>query len=896
MFRHESVLVCLSIILLVLVACGTGASSPTISPAGIPGETPSIPPSLQTAPEDVSTSGGSDKGEVKVSAETPSISPSPQTAPEDVPAGGGGQEEETKVPVETFSILSSHQTAPEDVLQEVWFFFGGAGEDELECQDSYQYPTIAYPPDWLQDKSLRLLLDLVSVGTCGWQPDESVRITIEFPDGKSMHEDVHAMKNGEGYGVAFDYATDWNDPPGIYTVLFEGKSGMVHYSQRVARPSVPGLVWYWHFDREWRDSGELFLYNFGSNERIRLFAYEKPDEWEPKGVLVAWQEFQVDFNGHLTVQSELNDPFNIIGYAAVGETSGEATTYWRYFDTEEYFGTCEFFWEAILPGYVVADTGVNRLAVREGPGLNYPVVEEVVSGIWMKVIRQRLVNDDGEAWWYVRLSDGIDGWVIDDKVTFIGETPSTPPSPQTVPEDVPAGDDDEEEGMSVPVETFSISPYHQTTPEDLLQEVMFFGAGGWGGPECYASLQHPTVIWPLDYQQDRPLELVWGVVSAYTCGWQPNELVHVTMEFPDGRSISQDVRATMQLEGLWEGYGVAFDYVTGLNDPPGLYTVVFEGNSGVVEYSRHVIEPSGPRLLWDWDENLNDNGELFLYNFEPNEFIRLCAYKRHDKWSSDGVLVAWQEFQVDSNGQLVVRSQPSNSLNIGGYAAVGNISGEATGHQYWSSVDAYVPVFFDSILSYYVIANTGSDRLNVRSGPGLDHRIVTKVVSGTQMRVTGPSRADDSYEEWLPVHLDDGTEGWVAKAWVKRLAQEMTMSTPTPSEPTGSSNKLEFIAYGEVACGGIAPIPGCVYILQEWVGAEGPVAPGKPIKVLIMDPRSVDAPDIDSCQGYQVDDVAYTWSEDPICIRARGEPCDLSPEYLFCVCDPGDFVRLEPRH
>ena len=118
--------------------------------------------------------------------------------------------------------------------------------------------------------------------------------------------------------------------------------------------------------------------------------------------------------------------------------------------------------------------------------------------------------------------------------------------------------------------------------------------------------------------------------------------------------------------------------------------------------------------------------------------------------------------------------------------------------------------------------------------------------------------------------------------------------TPTPS-PTAeeSKSKLEFIAYGEIACGGIAPIPGCVYTLQEWVGTEGPISPGEPIKVLFMNPKSGDGIDIESCNGYYVDSAAYDWSQTPLRVRVRGEPCDFEPSYLFCVCDPEDFVRLE---
>lgn len=166
-----------------------------------------------------------------------------------------------------------------------------------------------------------------------------------------------------------------------------------------------------------------------------------------------------------------------------------------------------------------------------------------------------------------------------------------------------------------------------------------------------------------------------------------------------------------------------------------------------------------------------------------------------------------------------------------------------------------------------------------------------------------------------PLPTSDGTallstavEGPTLDATPAPMPTQTTIPSPAPSpvptqteapspapSPTSmdAANKLEFIAYGEIACGGLAPVPGCIYMLQEWVGREGPIAPGQPIKVLFMNPRSGEIPDIESCYGYYVDSVANDWSMTPIRVRVRGEPCDYRPDYLFCVCDPDDFVRLD---
>ena len=116
---------------------------------------------------------------------------------------------------------------------------------------------------------------------------------------------------------------------------------------------------------------------------------------------------------------------------------------------------------------------------------------------------------------------------------------------------------------------------------------------------------------------------------------------------------------------------------------------------------------------------------------------------------------------------------------------------------------------------------------------------------------------------------------------------------PTEPAPVKISPKLEFVAYGQVACGGISPVPGCVYTLLGWVGEPGPIEPGHDIKVMIMTPESMveGELDVESCTP-QVDREAYTWTESSVVVRVRGEICHYHPERLFCICDPDDYLRL----
>ena len=56
--------------------------------------------------------------------------------------------------------------------------------------------------------------------------------------------------------------------------------------------------------------------------------------------------------------------------------------------------------------------------------------------------------------------------------------------------------------------------------------------------------------------------------------------------------------------------------------------------------------------------------------------------------------------------------------------------------------------------------------LNLRAGPGLNHRIFLQLNEGTALEITGRSEN----QEWLQVRLDSGTQGWVYYEFVDTQA------------------------------------------------------------------------------------------------------------------------------
>jgi len=649
--------------------------------------------------------------------------------------------------VVTFSITSSHRTAPEDVLQEVVFYHGGAEVGDDYCWGEYEQPALVDPDCVLECSDLELK-DTLLVASCGWQRDESVRMSMKFPDGDLISKTQRAtwVEQDDGSylhsAVVFSYTTDLKDPPGLYTFIFEGESGRLEHTFNVVRPAGPRL---------YEEKTSLLLHNFEPNERVRLFAYAGTAGVNGEDVLANWQEYQVDSSGQLMVKLQIDEDMKTewgYEYVVLGNSSGECNTY------------PPFPRESIIRArYVVADPGDDEsLDVIASCSWDSDVIRQVASGTRMEVIgtgRDEFML--GALCWHVHLNDGTEGWVSDVGVKRIAveQTGEQRTEESGVGGGIESPNEDKKKELNIPVEVFSISSSHQSIPEDILLNVTFFAGGGaYSPPTCWDSYQYPSVNALV------PPGLPPGLVSVFACGWQPYESVHMTMKFPDGRSVSKDLHATSQAEG----YLVAFDYVTTASDPTGLYTFLFEGEDEEVQISYWVEKPTEPHLLWYWyfDEDCKGTGKLLLYGFKPNERIHLFAYE------AGGVLVAWQEFQVNSGGQLAIQSELSDFLDIGGYAAVGSFSGEAIGMQ--DALGEWNPIIIGSVLANYVVADTGSDHLNVREGPGYDYSVIEKVISGTRMWVLQSSTNDDG-ELWWYVCLKDGTEGWVVDDWVIRLSE-----------------------------------------------------------------------------------------------------------------------------
>jgi hypothetical protein len=224
--------------------------------------------------------------------------------------------------------------------------------------------------------------------------------------------------------------------------------------------------------------------------------------------------------------------------------------------------------------------------------------------------------------------------------------------------------------------SFSVDSMQRSFPKDVLQQVSYWGGAGPGqcdfpsGPDGWSVETCPddTVI---PYSK-----------LVFTAGvFRPDSPVALEMINPHGSSLYIDLLADS--DGL-----VVYEFIPTSTDSYGKYLFRFNGSTGSLEGTIEVVRPARPELVWFPDEQ-----QLFLYNFQPYEDVRLLYYG--EKMEPD-VLNGWQAYQLDSSGELYIDTA---GLPLPRFVVVGDRSGQATFAevgatnltQIWAAGDVYCP-------------------------------------------------------------------------------------------------------------------------------------------------------------------------------------------------------------
>ena len=195
---------------------------------------------------------------------------------------------------------------------------------------------------------------------------------------------------------------------------------------------------------------------------------------------------------------------------------------------------------------------------------------------------------------------------------------------------------------------FSADNLNEIPPDGILKEIVSLGFGG-GDFFCSFPYTQPTIASdPDDTELMMEAEMV-------TCGWAEGDQLTFTVTFPDGRGDGEKAIADESGRG-------AFSYIPPLNAPEGLYRFEISGRGLKFESNVYFRAPVVPRFYAPDDEHLLFN------NFQPHEKIRLFLYfEPADVYIFQG----WQEFEMDANGQLLLKAPVAE-----GYFFVQTASGQ----------------------------------------------------------------------------------------------------------------------------------------------------------------------------------------------------------------------------
>lgn len=203
-----------------------------------------------------------------------------------------------------FSAATASKIAPAELIQHADLFTGGGSYPGcMETMRTLEGPTLDYQPYNLD------LTDIAMISTCGWQPGETVKVTVMDPQGRLSSVQVKAVPAANVPGtqqVSISYQPGVDMPEGKYRFFFEGSGSVrakVNYLRpRAARMYVVSVDPFQPASGAVGPKHRLMLDGFLPEEPVKLFAYQLKDETIQ---FYAWQSYTVDRLGRLWVDVDL---------------------------------------------------------------------------------------------------------------------------------------------------------------------------------------------------------------------------------------------------------------------------------------------------------------------------------------------------------------------------------------------------------------------------------------------------------------------------------------------------------------------------------------------------------------------------------------------------------------
>ena len=294
-------------------------------------------------------------------------------------------------------------------------------------------------------------------------------------------------------------------------------------------------------------------------------------------------------------------------------------------------------------------------------------------------------------------------------------------------------------------------------------------------PGCLDVFEEPT----LDFKTDN-LELT-GIAMIATCGWQPEEVVKITLMDPSGK-ITTSEAAAVPSKYKKNVYEVNVYYQPGVDAAPGKYRFTLEG-SGTVKAKVEFNRPQNARLYVMADDPFHPHHQamggkqrLRLHGFLPNESIRLLAYR------FEGTKIqfyGWKDYITGSGGQLIIETNlteisEETEMNYFAYArethfvALERFTREGYSKTRQFDMDLYCPGAPAPRLSGVteIRGAASTAQINVNQQPGYGSRLLVQLPGDASLRLFGyPKCIDRAY--WWKVSVKDPLRfGWVAESFL----------------------------------------------------------------------------------------------------------------------------------
>lgn len=337
--------------------------------------------------------------------------------------------------------------------------------------------------------------------------------------------------------------------------------------------------------------------------------------------------------------------------------------------------------------------------------------------------------------------------------------PTLPPIPTSSKNTNPSADSNA---------TFDLSTANQVRPEDILEEVTYYGQGAGNCPDIKYLI--PTAI-------GLPTDTILMMESSlFACGWEENEVLTGKVIYPDGRIFTYTIKTYQDFTGV----SGSISFTPSINDPIGSYKLVLIGKNGSVEATVRYSKPIGPHIFYTSDN------KIYLYGFSSSEQIALYCFDSTGQIKDGdyvGVFLGWNKYYVDTNGTLTLNA-PTGKCN---FAAIGDISGEVhslrnlvSGGTYdWApetiksqsgsnrkATEQSVPCPGAPTqrlgIGEMAYVCTSADTVKLREGPGKNYSVIKSLVPGADLKVIGGPECNDNWS-WWQVKTESGYIGWMSE-------------------------------------------------------------------------------------------------------------------------------------